>query len=64
MLHPSGASGAGAHHASWYVLWYLSGHDTHVEMIADLVFFLNVFENSVFCKHDCIIHCMLHADAY
>ncbi len=62
-LHPNGASGAGANHASWYLLWYLSGHDTHADMIADLVRFLHVFENSVFCKYDCILHCMLHDDS-
>ncbi len=63
-LHPSEASGAGASHASWYLLWFLSGHDTHADMITDVVCFLHVFESSMFCKYDCIIHCMLHDDLY
>ncbi len=62
-LHPSGASGAGANRASWYVLWYLSVHDTHSDMIADFVCFLDVLESSVFCKYDRTIRCMLHDDS-
>jgi len=62
-LHPNGASEAGANHASWYILWYLSVHDTHADMMADFVCFFDLFESSVFCKYDCTLHCMLHDDS-